>query len=212
MNVRGRMVRAVDLESLAPHRCGFESRQEVWILSCDEAIQLAYGTSVVLLHVGHDFDRLICMDINGVCLFDRYHTIINGCIQVFNYSINIIENILYVSIVIVSGSSSAICTRRFCNIQRWIIMMFDHVTFIYGCIPSTEMAAPEDKNYFVVCVFRQDVLLLTKVKCPVMYLNPFFLIFQTNIVLYTLNKLKSATSLIFTSPSTGFIFNTEEYW
>jgi hypothetical protein len=34
---------------LAPHRCGFESRQGLWILSCEEAIQLAYGTSVVLL-------------------------------------------------------------------------------------------------------------------------------------------------------------------
>jgi hypothetical protein len=30
---------------LAPHRCGFESRQGLWILSCEEAIQQAYGTS-----------------------------------------------------------------------------------------------------------------------------------------------------------------------
>jgi hypothetical protein len=35
--------------SLAPHRCGFESRQGLWILSCEEAIELAYGTLVVLL-------------------------------------------------------------------------------------------------------------------------------------------------------------------
>jgi hypothetical protein len=35
--------------SLAPHRCGFESRPGLWILSCEVAIQLAYGTSVVLL-------------------------------------------------------------------------------------------------------------------------------------------------------------------
>ena len=28
---------------------GFESRQGLWILSCEEAVQLAYGTSVVLL-------------------------------------------------------------------------------------------------------------------------------------------------------------------
>jgi hypothetical protein len=34
---------------LAPHRCGFESRQGLCILSCEEAIQLAYGKSVVLL-------------------------------------------------------------------------------------------------------------------------------------------------------------------
>jgi hypothetical protein len=32
-----------------PHRCGFESRQVLWILSCEEDIQLAYGTSVVPL-------------------------------------------------------------------------------------------------------------------------------------------------------------------
>jgi hypothetical protein len=32
-----------------PHRCGFESRQGLWILSCEEAIQPAYGTSVILL-------------------------------------------------------------------------------------------------------------------------------------------------------------------
>jgi hypothetical protein len=31
------------------HRCGFESRQEIWILSFEKAIQMAYGTSVVLL-------------------------------------------------------------------------------------------------------------------------------------------------------------------
>jgi hypothetical protein len=31
------------------HLCGFKSRQGLWILSCEEAIQLAYGTSVVLL-------------------------------------------------------------------------------------------------------------------------------------------------------------------
>jgi hypothetical protein len=34
---------------LAPQRCGYESRQGLWILSCEEATQLAYGTSVVLL-------------------------------------------------------------------------------------------------------------------------------------------------------------------
>jgi hypothetical protein len=47
--VRGRVVKVVDFKPLAPHHCGFESRQGLWILSCEEAIQLAYGTSVVLL-------------------------------------------------------------------------------------------------------------------------------------------------------------------
>jgi hypothetical protein len=47
--VRDRVVKVVDFKPLAPHRCGFESRQGLWILSCEEAIQLAYGTSVVLL-------------------------------------------------------------------------------------------------------------------------------------------------------------------
>jgi hypothetical protein len=37
------------INPLAPYRCGFEYRQGLWILSCEEAIQLAYGTSVVLL-------------------------------------------------------------------------------------------------------------------------------------------------------------------
>ena len=48
-DVRGRVVRVVDLESVAPHCCGFESRQGLWILSREEAIQLAYGTLLVLL-------------------------------------------------------------------------------------------------------------------------------------------------------------------
>jgi hypothetical protein len=33
---------------LAPHCCGFESWQGLWILSCDKVFQLAYGMSVVL--------------------------------------------------------------------------------------------------------------------------------------------------------------------
>ena len=45
---RGRVVRIVDSESLTPRRCGFESRQGLWILSCVKAIQLPYETSVVL--------------------------------------------------------------------------------------------------------------------------------------------------------------------
>jgi hypothetical protein len=43
------VVKVVDFKPLAPHLCGFKSLQELWILSCEEAIQLAYGTSVVLL-------------------------------------------------------------------------------------------------------------------------------------------------------------------
>jgi hypothetical protein len=47
--VRGRAVKVVNLKPLSPHRCEFESRHGLWILSCKEAIQLACGTSVVLL-------------------------------------------------------------------------------------------------------------------------------------------------------------------
>jgi hypothetical protein len=43
------VVKVVDFKPLALHRFGFESLQGLWILSCEEAIQLAYGTSVVLL-------------------------------------------------------------------------------------------------------------------------------------------------------------------
>jgi hypothetical protein len=49
MVVRGRVVKVVDFKPLSPHHCGLESLQGLWILSCEEAIQLAYGTSVVLL-------------------------------------------------------------------------------------------------------------------------------------------------------------------
>jgi hypothetical protein len=38
--VRGRVVKVFDLKPLAPHHCRFESRQGLWILSCEEAIQL----------------------------------------------------------------------------------------------------------------------------------------------------------------------------
>jgi hypothetical protein len=43
------VVKVVDFNPLSPHRCGFESLQGLWIISYEEAIQLAYGTSVVLL-------------------------------------------------------------------------------------------------------------------------------------------------------------------
>jgi hypothetical protein len=43
------VVTVVDFKPLALHGCGFESRQGLLILSCEEAIQLAYVTSVVLL-------------------------------------------------------------------------------------------------------------------------------------------------------------------
>jgi hypothetical protein len=43
------VVKVVDLKPLAPHSCGFESQQELRILSCEEAIQLANEMSVVLL-------------------------------------------------------------------------------------------------------------------------------------------------------------------
>ena len=41
--------RVADLESLTSQGCEFESHQGLWILSCEEAFQLAYRTSVVLL-------------------------------------------------------------------------------------------------------------------------------------------------------------------
>ena len=47
--VRVRVVKVFDFESLANHLCGFKSRHGIRILSCQEAIQLAYGTSVLLL-------------------------------------------------------------------------------------------------------------------------------------------------------------------
>jgi hypothetical protein len=44
------VVKVVDFKPLAPHLCGFvRIPTGTWILSCEEAIQLAYGTSVVLL-------------------------------------------------------------------------------------------------------------------------------------------------------------------
>ena len=48
-SVRGQVVRVIDLTSLAPQRCWFESRHGLWILLCEGAIQLAYGMLVVLL-------------------------------------------------------------------------------------------------------------------------------------------------------------------
>jgi hypothetical protein len=47
--VRGRVVKVVDFKQLAPHRCGFESRQGLWIVSSEEAIQLDHGMLVDLL-------------------------------------------------------------------------------------------------------------------------------------------------------------------
>jgi hypothetical protein len=42
-------MKVVVFKLLVNHCCGFESRQGLWFLSCEEAIQLAYRTSVVLL-------------------------------------------------------------------------------------------------------------------------------------------------------------------
>ena len=47
MGVRSRLARVVDLDSLSSHRCGFEFRQGLWILPCDEAIQVPYGTVII---------------------------------------------------------------------------------------------------------------------------------------------------------------------
>ena len=46
--VHGQVIRVIDLELLTPQCCGFESRHSLWILSCEEAIHLAYETLVVL--------------------------------------------------------------------------------------------------------------------------------------------------------------------
>jgi hypothetical protein len=43
----GRVVKVADLRSQVPHRCRFDPHLG-WNLSCEEAIQLAYGRSVVL--------------------------------------------------------------------------------------------------------------------------------------------------------------------
>jgi hypothetical protein len=43
------MVKVIDFKTLALHHCRFKSWQKVWVLSCEEAIQLAYRMSVVLL-------------------------------------------------------------------------------------------------------------------------------------------------------------------
>ena len=48
-DIHDRVIKFVDLESLAHSHCVFESCQGLWILSYEEAIWLDYGTSVVLL-------------------------------------------------------------------------------------------------------------------------------------------------------------------
>jgi hypothetical protein len=42
-----RVVKVVYFKPLAPHRCGFESRQEMMIILCKEGIQLANETPVL---------------------------------------------------------------------------------------------------------------------------------------------------------------------
>jgi hypothetical protein len=42
------VVKAVDFKPLAHHHRGIESRLGVWIIPCEEAIEQAYGKSVVL--------------------------------------------------------------------------------------------------------------------------------------------------------------------
>jgi hypothetical protein len=43
------VVKVPDIKPLLPHRCEFESLQGIRIFSCEEAIQLAYETTVFLL-------------------------------------------------------------------------------------------------------------------------------------------------------------------
>jgi hypothetical protein len=47
--LRCRVVKVVDYKPLAPNRCWFESPQGLRIPSCEEAIQLAYITAVIIL-------------------------------------------------------------------------------------------------------------------------------------------------------------------
>jgi hypothetical protein len=47
--VHGQIVKVVGFKPLAPHCCRFKSQQGLRTLSCEEAIQLAYRTSVDLL-------------------------------------------------------------------------------------------------------------------------------------------------------------------
>jgi hypothetical protein len=47
--IRGWVVKVIDFKALVPLCCGFKSLQGLWIFSCEEALQLAYETSVVLL-------------------------------------------------------------------------------------------------------------------------------------------------------------------
>ena len=49
VRVRVRVVRVVHLELFAHERCGFESRQGLWHLSCEEAILKACVRLMVLL-------------------------------------------------------------------------------------------------------------------------------------------------------------------
>jgi hypothetical protein len=46
--VEASVIKVIDFKPFAPHRCGFESWQGLWNIAFEEAIQLAYGTSVVL--------------------------------------------------------------------------------------------------------------------------------------------------------------------
>jgi hypothetical protein len=39
----------ISVDPFAPHHCGFEYQQGLWILSCEEAIKLAYRMLVVVL-------------------------------------------------------------------------------------------------------------------------------------------------------------------
>jgi hypothetical protein len=45
----GKVIEVVDTKALAPRHWGFYSHHGFWILSCEEAIQLVYRTSMVLV-------------------------------------------------------------------------------------------------------------------------------------------------------------------
>ena len=51
--IRGLVFRVVDIKSLAPHRCGFESREGPWIISSEEVIQSVVIRCQTLQNIGH---------------------------------------------------------------------------------------------------------------------------------------------------------------
>jgi hypothetical protein len=74
------VVKVVDFKPLAPHHCRFEFPKGLLILSFEEAIQLAYGPSVVLLGcmfvteiITEGHPRSSSASIAGMLQYDLYY-------------------------------------------------------------------------------------------------------------------------------------------